>query len=237
MGVYLIAGGSRGIGWELARQLSAADHDVFVMARSPEPEESLPDVKFLQCDLSQESLPDLDLPEAFDGLAYCPGTINLRSFRSLKLDDFRQDFEINVMGAVRLLQKYFKRLGNGELPSSVVLFSTVAVARGLPMHASIASSKGAIEALVRSLAAEWAPRIRVNAVAPALTDTPLAARLLSSDERRAALAETYPLRRLGQASDIARAAYYLLTTDSDWVTGQVLAVDGGMSRLSSPSAK
>jgi NAD(P)-dependent dehydrogenase (short-subunit alcohol dehydrogenase family) len=146
--------------------------------------------------------------------------------------DFRQDFELNLIGAVRFLQACQSRLqGIDGQPASVVLFSTIAVSQGLPMHASVAASKGAVEGLVRSLAAEWAPKIRVNAIAPALTDTPLAGRLLSSPEKREAMAARYPLKRIGTAADVAAMARFLLSAESSWMTGQVLGVDGGMSTL------
>jgi NAD(P)-dependent dehydrogenase (short-subunit alcohol dehydrogenase family) len=133
---------------------------------------------------------------------------------------------------VRFLQACQPRLrGQGGSPASVVLFSTVAVGQGMPMHASVAAAKGAVEGLVRSLAAEWAPKIRVNAIAPALTDTPLAARLLSSPEKREALASRYPLKRIGTPADAAAVARFLLSEESGWMTGQVLGVDGGMSTL------
>jgi NAD(P)-dependent dehydrogenase (short-subunit alcohol dehydrogenase family) len=137
---------------------------------------------------------------------------------------------VNLIGAIRFLQACQPRLkGRDGQPASVVLFSTVAVGQGMPMHASVAASKGAIEGLMRSLAAEWAPKIRVNAIAPALTDTPLASKLLSTPEKREAMATRYPLKRIGTAVELAHAAMFLVSSESNWVTGQVLGVDGGMS--------
>ena len=171
-------------------------------------------------------------PEEVQAAAYCPGTITLKSLRALTAEEFRRDLEINVVGAVRFLQAVQPRLAGREgRPASVVLFSTVAVAQGMPMHASVAAAKGAVEGLVRSLAAEWAPKVRVNAIAPALTDTPLASRLLSSPEKRDAMAARHPLKRLGTAADAAAMARFLLSEESGWMTGQVLAVDGGLSTV------
>ena len=150
--------------------------------------------------------------------------------RSLKPDAFRSDFEINVIGAIKVLQQT-QRLLQKTANSSVVLFSTVAVGQGMPYHASIAASKGAIEGLTKTLAAEWAPKVRVNCVAPSLTDTPLAARLLSSDERREVSAQRHPLKRVGTVSDISEAVCFLLSEKSGWMTGQILGVDGGISAL------
>jgi NAD(P)-dependent dehydrogenase (short-subunit alcohol dehydrogenase family) len=149
-------------------------------------------------------------------------------FRSLKPEEFQQDFDLNVMGAVRLLQKL--QLGLKAVPgSSVVLFSTVAVQQGMAFHSSIAAAKGAIEGLTRSLAAEWAPSIRVNAIAPSLVETPLSAKLLSSPEKVEASAKRHPLARVGRPEDIASLAVFLLSDKSGWITGQVMGVDGGMS--------
>ena len=184
------------------------------------------------CDFGIPDGPLPEAPEEISGAVYCPGTITLRSFRSLSTADFRHDLELNLIGAVRFLQACQPRLrGQDGCPASVVFFSTVAVGQGMPMHASVAAAKGAVEGLVRSLAAEWAPKIRVNAIAPALIDTPLAARLLSSPEKREALASRYSLKRIGTPADAAALARFLLSNESSWMTGQVVGVDGGMSTL------
>ncbi len=163
---------------------------------------------------------------------YCPGTVNLKSFRALSEADFRSDWEVNLLGAVRFLKACQPRLqGRDGEPASVVLFSTVAVSQGMPMHSSVAAAKGAVEGLVRSLAAEWAPKIRVNAIAPALVDTPLVDRMLNSLEKREAMAARYPLKRFGTPADAAAVARFLLSPESSWITGQVLGLDGGMSTL------
>lgn len=227
----VIAGGSGGIGLELVRLLAPRAAGIQVWSRTRGGLEPDGVVRHVECDFTADR-PLPEPPESVQAAVYCPGTITLRSFRSLSLADFRQDLEVNVLGAVRFLQTVQPRLvGHAGRPASVVLFSTVAVAQGMPMHASVAAAKGAVEGLVRSLAAEWAPKVRVNAIAPALTDTPLAARLLASPEKREAMAARYPLRRIGTAADAAAVAAFLLSAASDWMTGQVLGLDGGLSTL------
>lgn len=173
-----------------------------------------------------------ELPEKLHGVVYAPGSINLAAFRSLKVETFIQDYQVNLLGAVRVLQQVQDRLF-AAAGSSVVMMSTVAVAQGMQFHTSVAAAKGAVEGFARSLAAEWAPRgVRVNVVAPSLTDTPLAARLLNSEKKAAAAAARHPLGRVGTAEDQARAVCFLLDRKNSWITGQVLPVDGGLAALS-----
>lgn len=234
---YVIAGGSKGIGLCLTMRLLAAGASVHIYSRTTG---NLPQHQFLthhKCDFSTDDFASAQLPTAINGAAYCPGTINLRSFRGLTIDDFRADFEVNTIGAIKFLkacQPALKKTGLAQQtlqPSSVVLFSTVAVAVGLPMHASVAVAKGGLEGLTRSLAAEWAPHTRVNCVAPALTETPLSATFFSNDQKRAAMDAKYPLQRAGQPEDLANMAMMLLSPASGWITGQILRIDGGMSSI------
>lgn len=231
MGTYLVAGGSRGIGRELVGMLAQPGRRVEVWSRTADGLEPTGTVRHTACDLTDPA-PLPDPPESVQGAVYCPGTVNPKSFRALSLDDFRRDWEVNVLGAVRFLKACQPRLtGSDGAPASVVLFSTVAVGQGMPMHSSVAAAKGAVEGLVRSLAAEWAPKVRVNAIAPALVDTPLVERMLSSPEKREAMAARYPLKRVGTTRDAAALAHFLLSPDSGWITGQVLGLDGGMSTV------
>ena len=225
---YVVVGGSKGIGHGIVRRLLNDGHHVTVLSRTWD-HQAL-DVNHIIFDVALDDLNSDQLPGEIHGLVYCPGSINLKPFRALSPDAFRQDFELNVVGAIRVVQaglNAVKASGSG----SIVMFSTVAVGQGMPAHASIAASKGAIEALTRTLAAEFSPDVRVNCIAPALTNTPLTARFFSDEARAAALGEKYPLARTGTVDDIAAAACFLLSPDSSWMTGQILAIDGGLSSV------
>ena len=223
---YIVFGGSRGVGASVVGGLVSQGHSVWSVSRSGEAADGATGIAWDA--ISDEAIEGL--PAEIHGVVYAPGSINLKPFRGLKLDEFRADFEVNAMGAVKALQSCLPGMKSAG-KASVVLFSTVAVQTGMPFHASIAMAKGAIEGLTRSLAAEWAPQIRVNAVAPSLVNTDLAARLLSTPEKVEASGKRHPLQRVGEASDIASAVLFLLCDGSDWMTGQVMAVDGGMGSL------
>lgn len=224
MANYLIIGASSGIGQALAAQLLEENHTVFAIGRNPVAEA----IKYYPADVVTDTLPAIEEP--LDGIVYCPGSITLKPFRSLKTEDIRRDMDVNAIGAVRVLQQYLPNLQRAQSPS-VVLFSTVAVSTGMAYHASIAMAKGAVEGLTKALAAEWAPKIRVNCIAPSLTDTPLAARLLDTDAKRLSAAERHPLKRIGDSRELAAVARILLSKDTGSVTGQVWHVDGGMSSV------
>ena len=226
---FLVVGGSSGIGLALTQQLVETGHQVYVLSRTAEQLATL-DVTHIAADVTADDLPVDQLPEVLDGIAYCPGSINLKPFRSLKPAAFRQDYEINVIGAVRVLQACLKSLKKSP-SASIVFFSTVAVSQGMAYHASVAAAKGAVEGLTKSLAAELAPAIRVNCIAPSLTDTPMAAKLLSTPEKREASDQRHPLKRIGTAEEIAALAQFLLSTESTWISGQTIGIDGGMSNL------
>lgn len=232
-GNYVIAGGTSGIGLAIVNRLRNEADRIDIFSREPGSLETDEVVRHHVCDFTQSGIDSGKLPELIHGAAYCPGTINLKSFRSLKPEDFHADLETNLIGAVRFLQSCYAglRKNTEEAPGSVVLFSTVAVRLGLSLHASVAAAKGAIEGLCRSLAAEWAPRVRVNCLAPALTNTPLAARFFSDDANQSALKAMYPMGRTGTVDDIASAAEFLLSRNSSWVTGQTMGIDGGLSTL------
>ncbi len=223
---YLIAGASSGIGLAIARMLVEKGHQVISMSRHVGQAQNIAFEHFDVDFTKEEALPEISGPLA--GLVYCPGSINLKPFRNLKTNDFRADFEINLLGAVRLIQHALPALRQ-QPGSAIVLFSTVAVQTGLAFHASIASAKGAVEGLTRSLAAELAPDIRINCIAPSLTETPLAQKLLQNEKQREAAIARHPLKKIGTVADIAPIALMLL--QNQWITGQVIAVDGGMSSL------
>jgi len=225
---YLLIGGSYGIGSQIIDELPS-DATIFVASRTNEGLAGK-NVTHIPFDVLQDELPLDQLPSVIDGFAYCPGSINLRPFKGLKLEAFTADFSINVIGAVKTLQQLQPLLAASE-QASVVLFSTVAVQTGMPFHASVAASKGALEGLGRSLAAEWAPKVRVNVIAPSITDTPLANRFLNNDAKKEKAALRHPLKRIGTTQDVAQLAAFLLSEKSSWMTGQVLGLDGGMSSL------
>lgn len=224
----LLIGGSHGIGFELAQQLMN-EHTVYVASRTQENLGNL-DVNHITYDAENDIL-DLDaLPDTIDGFVYCPGTINLKPFKMLSTDTFRQDMELNFLSMVKTVHAVMDRLKNSE-QASLIFFSTVAVKVGMPFHTSVAAAKGAIEGFAKALAAEYAPQLRVNVIAPSLTDTPLAKRLLSNDKKKEMMDARHPLKRVGTQEDIASVASFLLSEKSSWITGQVLGVDGGMSTL------
>ena len=229
---YLVVGGSSGIGLEIVRRLRAEGAEVLVWSRTAPEELNELGAHHTVVDTTR-SLEEqgVSAPQRLDGLAYCPGSINLKPFSRFTDEDFLAEYEVNVLGAVRTLRLCLPALTHGD-GASVVMFSTVAAQVGMSFHASIGAAKGAVEGLGRSLAAELAPKyVRVNMVAPSATDTPLAARVLGNEKKRDASAERHPLKRVGAPADMAAAALYLLSPDSGWMTGQVLRVDGGMSSV------
>jgi NAD(P)-dependent dehydrogenase (short-subunit alcohol dehydrogenase family) len=224
----LLIGGSYGIGYELAKELQK-DSTVFVASRTNENLDGL-DITYISFDAITDTLDSSMLPAVIDGLVYCPGSINLRPFRGLKLETFESDMQLNFFSMVKVIQTILPQLTASE-QSSIVLFSTVAVKMGMPFHTSVAATKGAIEGFSKALAAEYAPKIRVNVIAPSLTDTPLAEKFLSNEEKREKSALRHPLKRVGTSEDMAQMASFLLSDKSSWISGQTFHVDGGMSTL------
>lgn len=228
---YLIVGASSGIGFATASLLKVEGNNIYTVSRNESEDLKTLQTTFTRFDAINDSFPENFLPEILHGVVYCPGSINLKPFHRLSLDDFKSDLEINFFGAIKTIQAALPALkkANG---SSIVLFSTVASQLGMPFHASVAAAKSAVEGLGKSLAAEYASNgIRVNIIAPSLTNTPLAEKLLSSPEKREASDKRHPLGRVGKAEDIASMAAFLLSEKSSWVTGQIFHVDGGMSTL------
>lgn len=226
---YLIIGASTGIGKALAQQLSEKGNNVYATYNQTEIQNS-GNIRYQSYNVLNHEAQLNDLPESIDGFAYCVGSINLKPFARIKSDQFLEDYDLQVGGAIRALQQVIPLLKKAE-QASVVLFSTVAVQNGFNFHSQVSSSKGAIEGLTRALSAEFAPKIRFNAIAPSLTDTPLAGRLLGSEEKKEANANRHPLKMIGTADNIAKTASFLITEDSSWMTGQVLHPDGGMSSI------
>lgn len=226
---YLIIGGSSGIALHVAQKLLNENNQVTSLCRNTPPFEH-PKLyhHFFDVADSNENFPLIAEPLA--GLVYFPGTINLKPFKSLSKDDFLRDWEINFLGATRAVQAYLPKLEVGG-NASIVFMSTVATQKGMPFHASIAAAKGAIEGLTLSLAAELAPKIRVNAIAPSLTDTPLAQQLIQDPKKKELFEKRHPLKRLGTTDDLSEGVLFLLTERSGWMTGQILHIDGGLSTL------
>ncbi|MFD2998774.1 SDR family NAD(P)-dependent oxidoreductase [Pontibacter toksunensis] len=228
----LVIGGTSGIGLETARQLKAKGANVLTASRKNSDEAEKAGFKHITLDVMQfDNNFTSELPDVLHGMVYCPGSIKLKPFERLQPEDFRNDLELNVLGAIQVLKAVMPRLKKAE-GASVVLFSTVAAQLGMHYHTSIATAKGAIEGLTVTLAAEFATAgIRFNAIAPSLTDTPLASSLLSTPEKTEAAGKRHPLGRVGQPQDMAWSATFLLSDDASWMTGQVLHVDGGMSKV------
>ena len=229
---YVIIGGSSGIGLQLTKQLASLDHKVVATYNKTNPSFEHENVTYHSLDVTEATNEFDFLPDSIDGLVYCPGSINLKPFHRIKPEQFTEDFELQVGGAIRVIQKALPNLkaaGN----SAILFYSTVAVQSGFNFHAQVAASKGAIEGLTRALSAEFAPTIRVNCIAPSLTDTPLAAKLLSTDEKKAANAQRHPMKKIGTVEDLAEMSTFLLSDKSKWITGQIFHVDGGMSVIKS----
>lgn len=225
----IVIGASSGIGKGLVDEL-AADNKIIAYSRTQGDLAGMSNVTYRSLDVTDDEIDLGDLPDVIDGLVYCPGTINLKPFRRLNEDEFLTDFKINVTGAVKVIQQVYSKLRKSQF-ASIVLFSTVAVQTGMNFHSSIAASKGAVEGLVRSLAAEFAPKVRINAIAPSLTETPLASSLLSNDAKKETSSKMHPLQRVGKIEDQVKSAQFLLGEDSSWITGQILHVDGGLSAI------
>ncbi len=231
MKTYLLIGGTSGIGKELREKLLSQEAEVYLLSRSAEELDAQENLFTKNFDVLNDEFPIEFLPETLNGMAYLPGSINLNAFKQFKDEDYIQDYKLNVLGAVNCVKACHTALRKADTPGSVVFFSSTIVQTGMPFHAIVAASKGALEGLTRNLAAEFAPKIRVNAIAPSLTDTPLASRITSNEKTLKNSIEKHPLKRIGHAQDIAHAAAFLLGDESAWITGQILKVDGGISSI------
>ena len=218
----LIVGGSKGIGNAVLQQ-QLEQNKVFNISRT-EPDFSHTNLTHFSLNVLQDELPDI---ENIDTLIYCPGSINLKPISGLSVDDFRNDFEINVIGAVKVIQKYLPVLKKGNQPS-IVLFSTVAVKLGMPFHASIATAKAGVEGLVKSLGAELAPTIRVNAIAPTITETSLSASILRNDRMKENMIERHPMKSYLKPDEVANMVDFLISEKASSISGQIFEMDYGL---------
>ncbi|WP_411768546.1 SDR family NAD(P)-dependent oxidoreductase [Winogradskyella sp. A3E31] len=225
MSKIIIIGGSKGIGNAIVKAL-IKDHNIINISRT-KPELESSDLQHFECDVLNDNLPDID--EA-DSLIYCPGSINLKPINRLDVEDFKSDFDINVIGAVKATQKYLPILKKGNKPS-ILLFSTVASKLGMPFHSSVAASKSAVEGLMKSLAAELAPTVRVNAIAPTVTNTDLASKLLRNDKMIENITDRHPLKKFLEPEEVADMATFLISDKAASLTGQVFEMDCGIVSL------
>ena len=223
MRTIVIIGGSKGIGNAILTSQLNLNNNVFNISRTA-PELNHSNLTHYNCDVLNDELPDL---ESIDTLIYCPGSVNLKPISTLTIEDFRTDFEINVIGAVKTIKKYLKHLKNGNNPN-ILLFSTVAAKLGMPYHASVAASKSAIDGLTKSLGAELAPAIRVNAIAPTVTDTDLVSKILRNDKMKEVIAEKHPLKRYLNTSDVSALANFLISENASAISGQIFNLDCGI---------
>jgi len=223
MKTIVIIGGSKGIGKAISNAL--LDQNSVINISRSQPEFSHRNLTHYNCDILTDELPDL---EKVDTLIYCPGSINLKPFERLKIEDFKHDYEINFIGAVKAIQKYLPNLKATD-NANILLFSTVASKLGMPFHTSVASVKSAIEGLVKSLAAEYAPKIRINAIAPTVTDTTLAAKLLRNDRQKEQMIERHPLKKYLNPEEVAEMAAFLISDKAASMSGQIFEMDCGIT--------
>ena len=225
MKTIVVIGGSKGIGSAII-QKELMNNNVINISRS-KPEFKHPNLTHYSCDILKEELPELN---SVDVLIYCPGSINLKPFTRLKIEDFKIDYEINFLGAVIAIQKYLPLLKESSSPA-VLLFSSVAAKIGMPFHASIASAKSAIEGLVKSLAAEFSPAIRVNAIAPTITETSLAEKLLRNERMKAQMVERHPLKKYLKPEEVAELSSFLISEKAASMSGQIFEMDCGITTI------
>lgn len=222
----VLVGGNSGIGLSFVKKY-LNDYQIITLNRNGFNENY--NVEQHKFDVLHDEFP---IKDHFDSLIYCPGSINLKPFKNLSEQDFKNDMDINFNGAVKCIKASLPLLNKNGI-SSIVLFSTIAVAQGMPYHASISSAKGALEALSKSLAAEFAPHIRVNVIAISITDTPLASKILGNEKGLENSKNRHPLKKVGNPDDIASMVNFLISEEAQWITGQIFRIDGGLSSIKS----
>ena len=218
----LIIGGTKGIGKAII-DLLIEENKITCMSRNVS-DYNHENYNHLQLDATLDNFPNLD---KIDSLVYCPGSINLKPISTLSIEDFRNDFELNVIGAVKSIKKYLPLLKKGENPS-ILLFSTVATKLGMPYHASVSASKSAIDGIVKTLGAELAPKIRINAIAPTITNTELASKILRNEKVLENMIERHPLKKILSADEVAKMAKFLISEDGSSISGQIINMDAGI---------
>ena len=218
----LIIGGTKGIGKAII-DLLIEENKITCMSRNVS-DYNHENYNHLQLDATIDNFPNLD---KIDSLVYCPGSINLKPISTLSIEDFRNDFELNVIGAVKSIKKYLPLLKKGENPS-ILLFSTVATKLGMPYHASVSASKSAIDGIVKTLGAELAPKIRINAIAPTITNTELASKILRNEKVLENMIERHPLKKILSANEVAKMAKFLISEDGSSISGQIINMDAGI---------
>ena len=218
----LIIGGTKGIGKAII-DLLIEENKITCMSRNVS-DYNHKNYNHIQLDATLDNFPDL---EKIDSLVYCPGSINLKPISTLSIEDFRNDFELNVIGAVKSIKKYLPHLKKGDNPS-ILLFSTVATKLGMPYHASVSASKSAIDGIVKTLGAELAPKIRINAIAPTITNTELASKILRNEKVIENMIERHPLKKILSANEVAKMAKFLISEDGSSISGQIINMDAGI---------
>ncbi len=227
----LVVGGVSGIGECVVEQLHKREYNLIVTSRDTAGQAERDGIQYIEMDVKQGAEPLNAISGPLHGVVYCPGTITLKPFARMTDEDFQEDYEINLLGAVKVLRACLPALKRADTHPSVVLFSSVAAQTGMPFHASISAAKGAVEGLTRALAAEFAPHIRVNAIAPSLTNTRLAEPLISREKQLELAKARHPLKRIGDPQSMARVAVFLLEDHAEFVTGQIFHIDGGLSSV------
>ncbi len=234
MRTNLIIGGSHGISKNLVALQLAAGEKVICLCRTAETIEAHPNLKVFNFDVMTDEISSIGLEaefESLDSFTFCPGSISLKPVARVQIEQVIQDLNLNLFSALKIIQSILPALKKSPRSPSILMFSSVIVGMGMPMHTQVGIVKGAVEGFVRNLAAELSPSIRVNALAPSLTETPLAGTLVSNEKMKQASIERHPLKRIGSSEEIAKLAY-LITSDSlPFMTGQILGIDGGMSRI------